>query len=199
MALSATEYLNGVLRTANLTLSTEQQIDNCLISIQGEWGEVANYVKKTLYHGKAFDPEILVNELGDALFYIFWLNRAINPEFTGESFNHMFKSQFSQYLGQYREDLTCAEHAYQVITSLSILNTRAISVMRNFQLGNTVSSTFCEQIEISSQSLLKTLALFSLSCSLGCSYGFIAQKNIEKLLKRYPKGFSHQASENREV
>jgi NTP pyrophosphatase (non-canonical NTP hydrolase) len=199
MGLSPAEYLNGVLRTAKSDLSVEKQVDNCIVSIQGEWGEITNYVKKTLYHGKELDPNILADELGDVLFYVFWLNYAINNDFTGESFKNTFSSAFENCGGHFRYDLMACEHAYQVLQAISILNARAISAIKNYQLGRNINSVFKEQIETSCFGLLRALCLFSLHCDFSCTWGYIAQKNVEKLAKRYPTGFSIAASENRTV
>lgn len=40
------------------------------INIPGEAGEIANYVKKVVWHRHPFDPIKMVDELGDLLWYI---------------------------------------------------------------------------------------------------------------------------------
>lgn len=78
------------------------------LGLAGEAGEIADYIKKVVGHGKKFDPVVARSEAGDLLWYI---NR--------------FASRIGSSLAQ------------------------------------------------------------------------VAQENIQKLLRRYPDGFSHQASENR--
>jgi NTP pyrophosphatase (non-canonical NTP hydrolase) len=40
------------------------------LGLTGESGEVADMIKKTLYHGHLIDIEKLIKELGDVLWYI---------------------------------------------------------------------------------------------------------------------------------
>lgn len=40
------------------------------LGIAGEAGEVADYMKKVLGHGKTFDRKTLVEELGDVMWYV---------------------------------------------------------------------------------------------------------------------------------
>jgi len=40
------------------------------LGLSGETGEVADIIKKVVYHGHTLDNEALMEELGDALFYI---------------------------------------------------------------------------------------------------------------------------------
>lgn len=51
-----------------------QTDDICLVdaalSLAGEAGELANLVKKRVFHGESVDAEDLVGELGDALWYL---------------------------------------------------------------------------------------------------------------------------------
>ena len=45
-------------------------ISNATLGIAGEAGEIADYVKKCLYQGHQYDVAVMVEELGDLLFYI---------------------------------------------------------------------------------------------------------------------------------
>lgn len=45
-------------------------ISNAALGIAGEAGEIADYVKKCLYQGHQYDVAVMVEELGDLLFYI---------------------------------------------------------------------------------------------------------------------------------
>lgn len=49
---------------------------DCL-GLTGEAGEIADYVKKCIGHGKQFDPENVKKELGDNLWYVNRLTRRI--------------------------------------------------------------------------------------------------------------------------
>lgn len=50
---------------------------NAALGLAGEAGEVADHIKKHLYHGHALLPDALVLELGDVLFYVQLLCNAI--------------------------------------------------------------------------------------------------------------------------
>jgi NTP pyrophosphatase (non-canonical NTP hydrolase) len=43
---------------------------NAVLGIAGEGGEISDDLKKTLFHGKPFDREHAIKELGDVLWYV---------------------------------------------------------------------------------------------------------------------------------
>lgn len=47
------------------------------LGLSGEAGEVVELVKKHLFHGKPFDREKLVKEIGDVIWYCNWLAHVI--------------------------------------------------------------------------------------------------------------------------
>ena len=104
------EYQKQAGRTANDGKGKNEQVANFVIGLVAEGGEVADILKKVLFHGHDLDKEELISELGDVLWYL---------------------SQVAQVY-----DITLEE---------------------------------------------------------------VANKNIQKLYKRYPQGFSEEASKNRTV
>ena len=40
------------------------------LGLGGEGGEIADYIKKVLFHGKEFSRETLIKELGDVMWYV---------------------------------------------------------------------------------------------------------------------------------
>lgn len=65
--------LNGYQIAAMRTAGMENKIyrlGNFALGIAGEAGEVADYIKKVLYHGHPMDKDKLCKELGDVLWYI---------------------------------------------------------------------------------------------------------------------------------
>lgn len=66
-------YPTIVSATARTELSTNDQIMNSILGLAGETGEVVDLVKKHLYQGHDLDKDLLMEELGDVLFYWTWL------------------------------------------------------------------------------------------------------------------------------
>lgn len=64
------EYQRETRRTANDGLDTYNKAANFTIGLVAEGGEVADIVKKALFHGHELDKEDLTNELGDVLWYL---------------------------------------------------------------------------------------------------------------------------------
>ena len=69
------DYQKAALRTLYPDLSTNERLGLCGLGLTGETGEVADLLKKFLYHrnGKPLDVEKLKDELGDVLWYFFVL------------------------------------------------------------------------------------------------------------------------------
>lgn len=66
---------------ASLTCGIKEKNDQLLngaIGLCGETGEVADLIKKYIYHGKELNVEDLVLELGDVLWYIAEIATAID-------------------------------------------------------------------------------------------------------------------------
>ena len=58
----------------------EQQLANAALGLAGEAGEVADMMKKHLFHAHPLDREALVKELGDCLWYVAGLASALGIE-----------------------------------------------------------------------------------------------------------------------
>lgn len=63
-------YQNLAMRTSALHRTSKAKLDNAILGLCGESGELANYWKKHLYHGHELDPTKVIEELGDILWYI---------------------------------------------------------------------------------------------------------------------------------
>lgn len=63
------EYQQLCERTAG-ELPTRDRLINFGLGIVGEAGEVADHVKKVIFHGHEMDKDKLIEELGDNLWYI---------------------------------------------------------------------------------------------------------------------------------
>lgn len=68
-SMSFNQYQALAERTAG-NRSEAERLGNFGLGIAGEAGEVADYIKKVLYHGHPLDKETLCKELGDVLWYV---------------------------------------------------------------------------------------------------------------------------------
>lgn len=64
------EYQQLAARTLGQNRTHEQQLANAALGLTGEAGEVAEIIKKHLYHATPLDQDALVKELGDCLWYL---------------------------------------------------------------------------------------------------------------------------------
>ena len=62
------EYQRLAQRTAN-TCTASSKIENGILGLCGETGEIADICKKYLYQGHELDKEHMIEELGDVLWY----------------------------------------------------------------------------------------------------------------------------------
>lgn len=63
-------YQTEAARTAPFIATPDAALALCGLGIAGEAGEVADEIKKVLFHGRALDKDKLVKEAGDVLWYI---------------------------------------------------------------------------------------------------------------------------------
>ncbi|MHA2263576.1 MAG: nucleoside triphosphate pyrophosphohydrolase family protein [Candidatus Thorarchaeota archaeon] len=64
------EYQELAERTVNKALKGKDRLSMTALGLTGESGEVADMIKKSLYHGHPLDRERLTKEIGDVLWYI---------------------------------------------------------------------------------------------------------------------------------
>ena len=68
--MTLSDYQRQSQRTLNVSWPTRDQQANAALGLAGEAGEVADLIKKWLYHGHDTDWAKLHEELGDVLFYV---------------------------------------------------------------------------------------------------------------------------------
>jgi len=64
------EYQRLAARTIGRDRTPEQQLANAALGLAGEAGEVADIMKKHLYHDWPLDRDAVAKELGDCLWYV---------------------------------------------------------------------------------------------------------------------------------
>ena len=80
-----------VEKTSRKDLSYVEEIQNAVLGIAGESGELVDCVKKYLYHGHDIDVIHVMLELGDILYYICWLCLQFDIDFSEIMFANMEK------------------------------------------------------------------------------------------------------------
>lgn len=75
--MNSEEYARIARMTINPDLDEDGQYLNAALGLAGEAGEVADHIKKVIYHGHGFDTDHIVKELGDILWYINQMCEAI--------------------------------------------------------------------------------------------------------------------------
>jgi len=68
--MNFSEYQELAKTTLNTELNPEQRVSMTVLGLTGESGEVANMIKKMLYHGHPIGHRDLAKELGDVLWYL---------------------------------------------------------------------------------------------------------------------------------
>lgn len=63
--MTGNDYQEATVRTANKNLDSLQQLQNGLMGLNGESGEVIDLLKKHLFQGHPLDVEHVAKELGD--------------------------------------------------------------------------------------------------------------------------------------
>lgn len=67
--MTGKEFQVAAMRTAS-SIKTTDLLLNGILGLNGEAGEVADLVKKSLFQGHDLDYEKLADELGDVLWYV---------------------------------------------------------------------------------------------------------------------------------
>lgn len=68
--MNLSDYQHASRRTLSVDWSERDQIANAALGLAGEAGEIADYLKKVLYHGHELDFQRLIDELGDLFWYL---------------------------------------------------------------------------------------------------------------------------------
>ena len=68
--MTLNDYQALAARTLGRDRTHEQQLGNAALGLAGEAGEVADTIKKHLFHQHPLDRDAMVKELGDCLWYV---------------------------------------------------------------------------------------------------------------------------------
>ena len=79
--MDANEYQQLAARTINPDLDRNGNLNNAALGLAGEAGEIADHIKKYLFHGHALDSQSIMLELGDLCWYVCQTATALNIPF----------------------------------------------------------------------------------------------------------------------
>nr|WP_276978559.1 nucleoside triphosphate pyrophosphohydrolase family protein [Ferrimicrobium acidiphilum] len=180
------EYQQLASRTAHGIADPEERIENTLLGLISELGEICEPIKHARFHGHALDRENLREEIGDSLWYL--AARCSESGLALSTVAGMRSMLTFQRVRGGPKAHPPAWNAWKLRTQLVFALCGRVAGL--VSLGTTPALP----IEESRRYLT---ALAQLSSSFDIELADAASTNIEKLRKRYPDGFSRERSQNR--
>jgi len=97
------DYQEAAEVTAGFQEKNEERLVCAVLAMAGEVGELANHIKKGIWHGHGVDRSVVLEELGDILWYVAETATSldINLESVAE---HNVNKLRSRYPGGFSED-----------------------------------------------------------------------------------------------
>ena len=96
--MNVNEYQRLALVTANKSLTPVQKLENGVMGLCGEAGEVIDIVKKHLFHSHPLDADKLKDELGDVAWYL-----ARTADIIGYGLDEIFQMNIDKLKARYPE------------------------------------------------------------------------------------------------
>lgn len=100
------DYQSLAIRTAKPG-DTEQDLIHAALGLTGEAGEFADAVKKSVVYGRPLDTAHLIEEIGDALWYVALACRALDVDLATVAEGNIAKLRV-RYPERYTDDLAAA-------------------------------------------------------------------------------------------
>jgi NTP pyrophosphatase (non-canonical NTP hydrolase) len=97
------DYQRLAARTLSPGQTPDQRLANAALGLTGEAGEVAEHVKKHLFHGTPIDRDAVVKELGDCLWYLAALAGALGVDLSDVAERNIEKLR-RRYPGGFSEE-----------------------------------------------------------------------------------------------
>lgn len=163
------------------TLNPEKNIQQAILGLIGEWGEVADILKKHIFQGHKMDKDHLIEELGDCCWYGMLLIDEAKLD-THVIFYENWRVNYSSY--QNMSD----------VIGLIANGSRAIG-----KLCSLLHHCSNNRLPLVSLDCIRSIfwCIESVSNLNGCTLFDIFDNNVKKISTRYPDGFSVQNSINR--
>ena len=175
------EYQELSKRTAN---PHDNEIYNYGMGLAGETGELIDMFKKSIFHGHTLKQMQVLKESGDVLWYTSQLSRL---------FNIRMDDAFERVNDQFRGLDIKEKHTNELIMTSCINLSNTVGMIN----GHIDSERYTkQQLEGLFANIIRNL--YFLGAVINLTLEETAEANINKLKKRYPDGFSQEASINRE-
>lgn len=198
------KYINGVMNFEKFkmfvheskqgTLNPDKNIQQAILGLIGEWGEVADIIKKNIFQGHEIDRAHLIEELGDSAWYAMLLIDELKMDsgsvfyekgdtlINNVSVVHSWRDPYKSYLN--------SSNIIELLANGS-KSIGELSRISNFSMNYAATITTYYHIRtifwcIEAVGKLHGIELFD-----------IFGKNIVKISNRYPNGFSVDKSINR--
>lgn len=184
-------YQKEQLRTVNKLLTYNEELDNAIMGLRGESGEVVDLFKKHLYQGHPLKIDKIIEEMGDVLWYISYVSHLI-----GLDLKTIMNADISTLNNK-------------ILVDKSEINKSLLSNQpqklhdKSSQIAIAIRAHIYENQEIDYSVIaytLKELIIEFIGCCniVGTNIEEVAKNNMEKLKKRYPgNSFSIEESINR--
>ena len=163
------------------TLNPDKNIQQAILGLIGEWGEVADILKKHIFQGHKMDKDHLIEELGDCCWYGMLLIDEAKLD-THVIFYDNWRVNYSSY--QNMSDIVgLISNGSKSIGELCGLLEYYMHHVSTLATIDCIRSIFW--------------SIESVANLHGCTLFDIFTNNIKKISTRYPDGFSVQNSINR--
>ena len=179
--ISLRDYHRLAMRTS--PRDGHDKIDNGVLGLIGETGELVDLFKKWVYQstpGTKFPYDAAINELGDVLWYLEELADGMDTSM------NMISSLTFMGMDEMTDGVTPMPSIRAIVLALS---KHANDIRR------AVDSNCRSDIEAQMRRMINTCAW--LARIAGVTMDTVAYRNIEKLKKRYPDGFNAKTSMDR--
>lgn len=109
--MTGNEYQQLAIRTANNDLNLAEQLQDGCLGLNGEAGEVADLIKKALYHSAPLDVKKVLLELGDVLWYVAFMAHSL-----GVSLEDVMEININKLTKRYPDGFSAEASAARVDT-----------------------------------------------------------------------------------
>lgn len=198
--LTFDDYQTATRSTAqnNKGRTKHERTRHLALGLAGETGEISDLIKKVYYHGRPMALEHLASELGDSLWYLTQIadvsGLRIGETTEGYDAFDDFQEQIMAESKPQMYDST-EDNVVYLTMSISIASAQIIHAIRDGDFHDEIH----DNGELSSL-ISTTLSAFALLAGLhDLKMSNIARLNLEKLSRRYPRGFDAESERQRQM